>query len=446
MMGIQGGKPVMPLPMPALPPLPPQGPGCPPPYYTAPMPGPKADGKADGKKDEGPARPDSGAADQSQSPAATPPANAMAGAFAQAPESGTAAPGSFAPQMLGDFLGYSTFRTFRVVSVLSDPFVPNYGSVTDTIRVQVPYATRGAFKIAENESPRPETRFYVNYNYFGTPRLDVVGINSFEQRFPNAADPTVAGPVAPVTDTRFRNFEIHRQTFGLEVTCLDGRGSVGLRLPLIQTNVDVESSVDTAAASALNGAPTTGVAGVLSGFDNSIVGDLTIVTKYVLLADECTGAILSGGLVLTVPTGPGAVAGDGSKIHGTLFQGYLGFLSDCCEDFFVHGFSSVVVSTDRREATFMFNDIGLGYYMFRGDPACCVSGLIPTVELHSNNPLDKRRGGPDQPFRFSDSLVVIGGLHILSYDCATLTVGAGSPVIGPKPYAWEFVAQLNFCF
>ena len=42
-------------------------------------------------------------------------------------------------------------------------------------KVQVPLipARVGAFKIAENESPRPHDRVYVNYNYFNDIKRDL---------------------------------------------------------------------------------------------------------------------------------------------------------------------------------------------------------------------------------------------------------------------------------
>src|SRR6266446_1422423 len=52
----------------------------------------------------------------------------------------------FGPTMFGDF-------------PVKEPFVP---------------VRRGAFKIAENESPAPQDRVYVNYNYFNDIKRDLL--------------------------------------------------------------------------------------------------------------------------------------------------------------------------------------------------------------------------------------------------------------------------------
>ena len=46
--------------------------------------------------------------------------------------------------------------------------VPMFGDFT--IRVPEVRTLRGAFKIAENESPQPQSRFYWTYNYFNDVR------------------------------------------------------------------------------------------------------------------------------------------------------------------------------------------------------------------------------------------------------------------------------------
>jgi hypothetical protein len=64
----------------------------------------------------------------------------------------------------------------------------------------------GPFKIAENESPLPQDRFFLTYNYYS----DVLGS------------------------------DFHRETLGMEKTFLDGDASIGLRVPFFQFKGDAE--------------------------------------------------------------------------------------------------------------------------------------------------------------------------------------------------------------
>ena len=50
--------------------------------------------------------------------------------------------------------------------------------------------------------------------------------------------------------------------------------------------------------------------------------------------------------------------------------------------FYVQGFTSIAVPTDSVVVTALFNDIGVGYYLYRGDGERFITALIPTVEAH----------------------------------------------------------------
>src|SRR5262249_47653896 len=113
-----------------------------------------------------------------------------------------------------------------------------------------PIVSGGAFRIAENESPRPVDRVFATYNYFGN-------ANTFGGR----------------------DFDLHREVFGFEKTFLGGDASFGLRAPVQQrTGGDGANTID--------------------GF-----ADLSFLFKYAFLNDAETGDVLSAGLVLTIPTG-----------------------------------------------------------------------------------------------------------------------------------------------
>src|SRR5439155_703962 len=123
-----------------------------------------------------------------------------------------------APSMIGDFPGYFTTGTVTIQTVLSARIppnpqlefrglnLPNFATVTEDLRFAQLALARGAFKIAENESPQPQDRLYVNYNYFrGVPMPFVAGSGTltlapgtiFSQRF--GTGPFVLRETLPAT-------------------------------------------------------------------------------------------------------------------------------------------------------------------------------------------------------------------------------------------------------
>lgn len=275
---------------------------------------------------------------------------------------------------------------------------PPAQAATGSIPVNV---VRGAFKIAENESPRPVDRVYLNYNYF----YDV--------------NPSLSVPELPVSN-------VHRETFGLEKTFLDENASIGLRLPLLQ----------------LSGS---------QNFQGQGFGDLSIVMKYafineyVRMADGSLGPgnVLSGGLVVTAPTGNVVTFGARQPpIHTTYLQPWVGGIL-VRGDFYMQGFSSVAVPMDNRDTTFFFNSLQFGYRLFQASSGSDIlTSVTPVVEVHVTNPLNNR----------NIQLLPIGAADIVSLTSGAtfglgsrsfLNLGANVPVTGPKPYGIEAVAQLN---
>ncbi len=247
---------------------------------------------------------------------------------------------------------------------------------------------RGAYKIAEAESPAPQDRVYVSYNFF----TEVEGIAN-----------------------------LHRETFGVEKTFLDGTASLGLRLPFVQTEgSNVPSDQEW--------------------------GDLSVILKYALYHNRASGNLISAGLVVTAPTGPlpASFAINDNRldlIHSTLLQPYLGFVWNC-ERFFVQGFSSVMVPTDADDVTILFHDIGVGYHI----PVnlTFLREVVPVVETHINTPLT-RRDENDLP-RFRDAVNLSGGVHLYFNERISLTLGLGTTVTGPRLFDVEGAAALNFRF
>src|SRR5439155_26421533 len=115
------------------------------------------------------------------------------------------------------------------------------------------------------------------------------------------------------------------------------------------------------------------------------IGDLTVILKALLWEDRDRGLLLSAGVAVTVPTGPDSFAGVPSVVgafHNTLVQPYLGSLWSL-NNLFVQGFSAIDIPTDSNDVTFMFDDIGIGYFLMpdSGEPGGArrfMAGRAPT--------------------------------------------------------------------
>ena len=261
---------------------------------------------------------------------------------------------------------------------------------------QIPQIVRGAFKVTENESPRPRTRAYLSYYFY-----DQVG--------------------NPYGDPRIPRITLHQQVFGYEQAFLGGNASIGIRLPYNQL--------------------------VGTGFYNDTsLGDITIVSKFLLYENACTGSLLSGGLVVTPPTAerPFASTLTGDLIGGTLIQPYLGYIYRR-GDFYAQGFNSIVVPTEADDVTLYTNDVQLGYIAYSA-PGRTVSQIVPTIEAHLNVPLNHRNPTFADPVIFPDQLTVLGGLQFLLGDSAGLSFSTGAPVTGPRLFSLQATAQFNYWF
>jgi len=256
--------------------------------------------------------------------------------------------------------------------------------------LKMPFASNGAFKIADNESPRPLDRLFATYSYFD----DLfTGSNQVKSR-------------------------LHQEVFGFEKTLLDGYASIGLRAPVFQVEDDRPLS-------------------------RSDFGDLSIVMKYAWMNNTRLGNVLSSGLVVTVPTGPALSLPDGS-IHPVLLQPYVGGLFNAGR-FYVHGFTSLAVPTDSRDALLLFNDLGIGYRLYQGSEKTLLRYIIPTFETHINTPLS-HRGSQNAEVAALDEVVLTYGVHLGLCRGVQLTFGVATPVTGPQPYDLEAFAQLNWRF
>jgi hypothetical protein len=305
-------------------------------------------------------------------------------------EAGSGSDASAAPTMIGDLLHVGQINSgFSSGSPTSSARISRSGN--DLSAARAFYVNVSAFKIAENESPRPQNRVFFNYNYFNN----------------------VGGSIG-VPGT---GFDVHRETAGFEMTMLDGTASIGARLPMfIQDGNPGGGSID--------------------GF-----GDLSVILKWAPYLDNTTGNVLSTGLVMTAPTGRDIGLADGTTRNPWIFQPWVGGIWNA-DALYVLGFSSVIIPTEAQLPTLFSNDLGFGYRIYQSNDGA-ITSIIPTIEGHLTVPLN-HSGSDTFPSGFPDIFDMTAGVHIGLWNRAYLTLAAATPLTGPRPYDFELIAQFNF--
>jgi hypothetical protein len=314
------------------------------------------------------------------------------------------------PQMIGD-LGPLP-RTSGLPSPFPPPTPPG---VPGARRASLVIPSIRDIKISEDQSPRPQDRVYFTFNYFQ-------GVN----------DPVNTRLQAPIGYT-----QVFRYIGGFEKTFQDGQGSVGIRVPLDS----VTANTATSRASGNFGGTSTAV------------GDVSIYGKYILLENRETGSLLSAGLAISAPTGPGRFAGlntFAASPRGTSFQPFIGYIYNAGRLYF-HGFTIVDVTTTGQDPVLMYNDFGIGYFIRRPDPnaiyAPVISMIAPTFEVHVTDPLNHRNPySLRDPAGMTDIVNLTYGLNVGIFERTLLTVGVVTPVTSPKPFDFEVMAFVNYFF
>jgi hypothetical protein len=322
------------------------------------------------------------------------------------------------PQMIGDLGPLPQLSAVRQASggSLPSPFPPPRPPGVPRPRgaTLVSPSIRG-IKISEDQSPRPQDRVYFTFNYFQ-------GVNDqVNQRLQ-----------APIGYT-----QVFRYIGGFEKTFLDGQGSVGFRVPL-------DSVTANSASSRASGD---------FGGTSTAVGDMSIYGKYILLENRETGSLLSGGLAVTAPTGPGRFAGFDTfapSPHGTSFQPFIGYIYNTGRLYF-HGFTIVDVTTTGQDPVLLYNDFGLGYFLLRPDPRALstpfISMIAPTFEVHVTDPLNHRNPySLRDPAGMTDIVNLTYGINIGIFERTLVTFGVVTPVTSPKPFDFEAMAFVNYFF
>jgi hypothetical protein len=346
---------------------------------------------------------------------------------------------AFNPHMMGDQAGMTAIgsgpvgtqtTTTRTTTTTFDPETERFTTktITNTTTrlisgpggVALLNPTTGAFKIAENESPMPVDRVFFTYNNFSDlqPVTATPGVNSSLTNVVGVPGSNTTTTVSTSIPAQRVSANLSREVFGFEKTFLDGYASIEVRVPLLQQ----QSNTD--------------------GFGINDIGELTILGKYAFFLDRATGNVLSGGLAVTAPTGPGFVTAEGT-LHSTLLQPWLGYVWNA-ERFYVQAFHSVVVPTDSRDVTLLFNDVGIYYWLYRTEPTRFVNSIVPAFEVHVTTPLNHR--GADGALLAPDEVDLTGGVHFGLFRNTTLSLGVATPVTGPRVFSVEGFVQLNWRF
>jgi hypothetical protein len=278
-------------------------------------------------------------------------------------------------------------------------------------------------KIAENESPRPVDRVYYRFNYFN---------NVNKSRWDDPAEP-------------IHSVDVFQHVVGFEKTFLNEMISVGVRLPFYAMNAEAkEFRVD----SGPDGEPVAVPGG--PGFDTTHFSNMAAIFKVVLCEDRQTGSLFSAGTIVSMPTASSRKLNFGMSSLAYLapFGGFIWQQGDL----FVHGFSSLTLPVVRAESIVLFNDVGVGYYVYRDEsPSSLVSAIVPTLELHLTNPLRQpdpnvRLFGLIDNIRIPNTLDVTLGTTAVLSNSGTLGVALSVPLTGPKPFDVEVLVQLNYLF
>jgi len=267
----------------------------------------------------------------------------------------------------------------------------------------------GGFKIADNNSPMPQDRVYLNFNFFN----DFLAATNSSQ------------------GTGVQNMNVYRESLGMEKTFLDGYGSVGAVLPL--NTLTAQSSIPS-----INGTHTA-------------IGDLSVYARYALYRDSANNNWVSGGLAVTAPTGPinfAGISGPSPAPNTTVLQPFGSALWNF-GNLYVQGFTSVYTPTDHASSpVYFFNDIGVGYFLYRAPVANrWLTGVAPTFEVHVADPLNYR--GPitaSNPFGAFDIVDLGAGMNVLMGARSRLGFGVVTPVTGPRPFNLEALVQFRMSF
>jgi hypothetical protein len=248
-------------------------------------------------------------------------------------------------------------------------------------------AVVGTVKLAENTSPLPRDRVFLNYSSFDGTTLP-------------------GGPT------------VNRFTPGFEKTFLDQLMSVEMRFPFAAT-ISPDLLFD-------NGAVNT--------VDDVVFGNLSAVFKGLLYQNDVWA--YSAGLQVAVPTAPelSITLLDGSRIllienESVHLMPFLGALYTPNERLFMQAFLQLDVDANGNpvainpgmqglreigrinDVTFLYADLNLGYWLYRSEETW-LTGFAPSIELHYNTSLEQSEVLASQGFLIGSVRKQVSNLNL----------------------------------
>jgi hypothetical protein len=283
----------------------------------------------------------------------------------------------------------------------------------------------GRVKIAENNSPIPRDRVFMNYSLFNNVPLTAGGV------------------------------DVNRFVPGFEKTFFGGIGSIEMRFPFAATldNVIVNGAV-----------PNT---------DDAQFGNIGIPVKLMIYQNDVIA--FAGGMQVALPTASDTVVQqpDGTQIlrienDSVHLMPYLGLLVTPNDRLFMQSFVQVDADTEGNpvlftnfanglvpvgrleDVTYLYVDLSFGYWLFRNNESRRLSGVAPTFEVHINHALDDaptlRTGNlliNSSNVGLDSTNLVLGTMFEWSQN-TTLTVGCALPVSGD--FDRQFDSELRVIF
>lgn len=309
-------------------------------------------------------------------------------------------------------------------------------AVRPVIDVVLPYPAAsgagliGRAKIGENTSPMPRDRIFFNYSAFDSVPLTSTGVS------------------------------VNRFTPGFEKTFFDGMTSFEMRFPFATTlnnNIIADGSTNTSSV---------------------LFGNISMAFKALVYTNDTLA--VSAGLQMMVPTAPALNVNLSDttqlvKINNSTvnLMPFVGALYTPDDRFFTQGFLQVdtpangngvyvnnfdgnglTASGTIRDVTYLYADIGTGYWLYRNDDAPKLTGFSTTAELHYNQSLAPttvlatnlyRIGAPYSNLSMVNA-VIGGNLHFGLN--STLTVGYVAPIGNgaDQMFDGELRAYFNYRF
>lgn len=316
-------------------------------------------------------------------------------------------------ETMGEFDNQQIFNIFT--SMETEICVPSPGT-----------STVGRVKLAENTSPIPRDRVFMNYSYFHNVPL---------------------GP---------RGADVDRFVPGFEKTFFAGLTSIEMRFPFAAT---LDSNV-------LSDGPTD-----TSNFE---YGNMSLVSKTLLIQNQVWA--FSGGIQVALPTaddvtvstsgGTPLVLVENEAVHLMPFVGGLYTPND---RLFFQWFLQVDCNANDNPAAirnpfvgalapagglddtdFMYLDLSLGYWLYRGSRCSKISGLAPIFEVHWNSSLEDTGFVEQDGIRVGnnagqiDLVNLVAGLVIECGGNTSVTAAYTGPAVGDEDRDFDGEFRLLF--